>query len=127
MAADDRSCEFYATIILFLGLTWATFPMRIWVRARMLKTLGLGDVLTTCTMVRSRYSMSIKGRTLIEIQALNSVFGAWVIYAIHHGAGRHNHDVQPKNIIQAMKVDSERSLSQVLKLTTTGLAYCRNI
>ena len=39
-----------SAIIVFLALTWVTFPLRLWVRAKMLKALGIDDLLTAITM-----------------------------------------------------------------------------
>lgn len=48
---EDRSKELLAVIVLFLALTWATFPLRLWVRVKMLKSFGIDDALTAFTMV----------------------------------------------------------------------------
>jgi hypothetical protein len=50
-ATDDRSGSVKAVMILFLALAWITYPMRVWVRVRMLKSVGIDDVFTTITMV----------------------------------------------------------------------------
>ena len=83
---DDRSTELFAVIVLFLALTWITFPMRLWVRVVVLKQVGLDDILAGVTM------------------AVFTVFASWVIVATEYGAGRHNKDLNPLDIIQALKV-----------------------
>jgi hypothetical protein len=50
---DDRSGSVKAVMYLFLALAWITYPMRVWVRVKMLKAVGLDDILTTITMVSS--------------------------------------------------------------------------
>lgn len=63
-STDDRSADLYAVIILFLALTWTTFLMRIYVRAKILKSVGIDDVLTAITMVRTYRSLLVLSSNL---------------------------------------------------------------
>lgn len=50
-AMDDRSGQVEAVIILFLVLTWVTFPLRAWVRLGIIKNWGVDDWLTLASLV----------------------------------------------------------------------------
>lgn len=57
---EDRSKELLAVIVLFLALTWATFPLRLWVRVKMLKSFGIDDALTAFTMVCQSHDKTVR-------------------------------------------------------------------
>ncbi|KIV98632.1 uncharacterized protein PV09_09579 [Verruconis gallopava] len=82
---DNRSASVKAVAYLFIALAWFTFPLRIWVRGKMLKSLGIDDILTTITL------------------AIFTVFIAWVLYAAEYGTGRHNASLMPEELVKALK------------------------
>jgi hypothetical protein len=129
MAIEDRGQQLLGVNGLFLALALLAVFLRTLVRTAMVKSFGGDDWLMLLAMVRSTAIQHLFVPMLRTSQVFFILYCASSITGVRYGTGRHHRDLDPVNVVSAMKCwwlcYLSYSMSMICSKVSIGLFFLR--